>query len=170
MILEYKGKHPQIDPDAYIAPNAVITGDVVIGPRASVWFGVVIRGDKGPVRIGSGTNIQDNTVVHVNDTNATIIGDTVSIGHGAVVEGCVIEDGALIGMNATVLSGAHVGRGAVVAAGALVLENAIIDAGMLAAGIPARVRGTVGDELRARVDKIPGDYRQLSIDYGAEDA
>jgi carbonic anhydrase/acetyltransferase-like protein (isoleucine patch superfamily) len=169
MIIEYKGKRPQIAANVYVAPTAVIIGDVVIGEGASVWFGAVIRGDSGPIRIGAGTNVQDNVVVHVNSRHATLIGDNVTIGHGAVLEGCTIGAGSLIGMNATVLDGAVVGEGAAVAAGALVREGQTIPPHTLAAGVPAKVRGLLSAEVQARLSAAPGEYRRYAQTYRDEE-
>ncbi|MCB0075413.1 MAG: gamma carbonic anhydrase family protein, partial [Caldilineaceae bacterium] len=109
MIIEHQGKRPRIAADVFIAPNATILGDVTIGAGASIWFGAVIRGDVGHIEIGPGTNIQDNVVIHVNARHDTQIGANATIGHGVVLEGCTIGDGALLGMNATVLSEAEIG-------------------------------------------------------------
>ena len=122
MIIEFKGKRPQIHETAYIAPTAVIIGDVLIEAEASVWFGAVIRGDHGRIVIGARTSVQDNVVIHVNGRHDTIIESDVTIGHGVVAEGCHLHAGVLVGMNATVLSGAVVGTGALVAAGAVVTD------------------------------------------------
>ena len=165
MILEYKGQHPHLAPNVYVAPTAVIIGDVVIGEGASIWFGAVIRGDSGPIRIGAGSNVQDNAVVHVNRRHATLIGENVTIGHGAVLEGCTIGAGALIGMNATVLDGATVGEGAAVAAGALVREGQAIPPHTLAAGVPAQVRGPLSAEVQARLSAAPHEYRRYAEAY-----
>ena len=169
MLLEYKGKRPQIAANVYVAPTAVIIGDVVIGEGASVWFGAVIRGDAGPIRIGSGTSVQDNVVVHVNGRHATLIGDSVTIGHGAVLEGCTIGAGALIGMNATVLDGVVVGEGAAVAAGAVIREGDVIPPHTLAAGVPAKVRGSLSAEVQARLSAAPGEYRRYAQNYLEQD-
>ncbi len=158
MIIEFKGKRPQIASSAYIAPNATIIGDVVIEDDASVGFGAVIRGDHGRIVIGPRTSVQDNVVIHVNNRHNTIIEADVTIGHGAVLEGCHLHAGALVGMNATVLSGAVVGAGALIAAGSVVGENRHIPAGALAAGVPARAKGTVSEATRQRLIEAPQKY------------
>lgn len=165
MILDYKNKRPQIAPNVYVAPTAVIIGDVIIEEGASIWFGAVIRGDSGPIRIGAGTSVQDNVVVHVNGRHATLIGADVTIGHGAVLEGCMIGNGALIGMNATVLDGSTVGAGAVIAAGAVVREGDTIPDHTLAAGVPAKVRGAIAAEVQARLAAAPAAYRRYAQTY-----
>ncbi len=158
MIIEFKGKRPQIAPTAYIAPNATIIGDVVIEDEASVWFGAVIRGDHGRIVIGARTSVQDNVVLHVNNRHDTIIEADVTIGHGAVLEGCHLHAGVLVGMNATVLSGAIVEHGALVAAGAVVAENQHIPAGVLAVGVPARIKGALSEAARQHLLAAPQDY------------
>jgi carbonic anhydrase/acetyltransferase-like protein (isoleucine patch superfamily) len=138
-ILPYKGVQPSIAEDAWIAPNAAIIGDVEIGPRSSVWFGCTVRGDFNIVRIGSGTNLQDNSVIHVDGKKyGTFIGDDVLIGHMCLVHACTIGDGAMIGMRACVMDGAVVEPGAMVAAGALVTPGKVVKSGQLWAGSPAK--------------------------------
>jgi carbonic anhydrase/acetyltransferase-like protein (isoleucine patch superfamily) len=158
MIIEFMGKRPQIDPSAYIAPNATIIGDVVIEAEASVWFGAVLRGDHGRITIGARTSVQDNVVIHVNGRHNTTIEADVTIGHGAVLEGCHLHNGVLVGMNATVLSGSVVEVGALVAAGSVVAENQHIPAGVLAAGVPAKVKGTLSEATRQRLAEAPQKY------------
>lgn len=158
MIIEFKGKRPQIHPSAYIAPNATIIGDVVVEAEASVWFGAVIRGDSGQIKIGPRTSVQDNVVIHVNGRSNTIIEADVTIGHGVVVEGCHLHQGVLIGMNATVLSGAVVGSGSLVAAGAVVGENKIIPPNVLVAGVPAKVKRKLDEEAQKRIALAPEAY------------
>ncbi len=158
MIIEFRGKRPQIAPSAYIAPNATIIGDVVIEEEASVWFGAVLRADHGRIVVGARTSVQDNVVLHVNNRCDTIIGADVAIGHGAVLEGCHLHAGVLVGMNATVLSGAVVESGSLIAAGAVVSENQHIPAGVLAAGVPARVKGALSEAARQRLKEAPQKY------------
>lgn len=165
MIIEFKGKRPQIAESAYIAPTATIIGDVVIEAEASVWFGAVIRGDHGRIVIGARSSVQDNVVVHVNGRANTLIDADVTIGHGAVLEGCHLHAGVLVGMNATVLSGAVVEVGALVAAGAVVAENQRIPAGTLAAGVPARVKGPLSEEARQRLQEAPLAYVAYGRSY-----
>lgn len=111
LILAYEGAEPEIDPTAWVAPNATLVGDARIGPRASVFYGAVVRADMAAVRLGAGSNLQDNVVVHTDTGLPALIGAGVTVGHAAVVHGCVLEDRCLIGMNATVLNGAVVGAG-----------------------------------------------------------
>jgi carbonic anhydrase/acetyltransferase-like protein (isoleucine patch superfamily) len=159
-IVTLDGVAPRIGADVYLAPTATLIGDVHIGDRANVWFGAVLRGDAARIEIGSETSVQDNVVVHCADGLPTIVGDRVTVGHGALLEGCVIEDGSLIGMGAVVLQHARVGAGSLIAAGAVVSERTEIPSGVLAAGVPATVKkelsGSSERWLRTAVD----DYQE----------
>jgi carbonic anhydrase/acetyltransferase-like protein (isoleucine patch superfamily) len=150
-IVTLDGVAPRIGADVYLAPTATLIGDVHIGDRANVWFGAVLRGDAARIEIGAETSVQDNVVVHCADGLPTIVGDRVTIGHGALLEGCVIEDGSLIGMGAVVLQHARVGSGALIAAGAVVSERTEIPPAVLAAGVPA----TVKKELSGSSERWP---------------
>jgi carbonic anhydrase/acetyltransferase-like protein (isoleucine patch superfamily) len=148
-LLELDGVAPTIGEDVWLAPTAVLVGDVRVGDRANIWFGAVLRGDSSHIEIGAGCSIQDNAVIHCADDLPTIIGADVVVGHGAMLEGCVVEERALIGMGATVLQRAHVGASAMVAAGAVVGEGGAVGARMLAAGVPAREKKELsGSALR----------------------
>ncbi len=153
-----------VDPSAWIAPGAVLVGDVAVGVDASIWYGCVLRGDLEPIRIGARTNIQDLTLVHVDRDYPTLIGDGVTVGHHCVIHGCTLENDVLIGMGAVILSGATVGEGALVAAGAVVREGFAVPAGMLAAGVPAKIRGEVTPELLRRILDGVDTY----VHYGRE--
>ncbi len=145
--------HPtnlRIDPSVWVAPDAVVVGDVSVGARSSVWYGCVLRGDLEPIRIGEETNVQDLTVIHVDRGLPAVLGDRVTVGHRAVIHGCLLGDDAVVGMGAVLLSGSRVGRGALVAAGAVVLEGFEVPDGAIAAGVPAKLRGEVPPELRRR--------------------
>lgn len=166
MLIEFNGKRPNISKDVYIAPTAVIIGDVTIKEKANIWFGAVIRGDTGKISIGSHTNIQDNTVIHVNRNADTIIDGFVTIGHGAVIEGCHICEGALIGINATVLSGALIGKEAFVAAGSVIKEKQEIPPNYLAAGVPGKAIKPISEALKARLAHATNEYVELSKLYG----
>ncbi|QPK79829.1 gamma carbonic anhydrase family protein [Corynebacterium lizhenjunii] len=149
LILPYRGVRPRIHRSAYIAPNATIIGDVEIGPDSSIFYGCVLRGDVGAIRIGARTNVQDNSVIHVEAHTPCILGDDVTIGHMAMLHGTHIESGSLIGMHATVLSRSHIGPGSLIAGGAVVLEGQKIPARSLAAGVPAKVRRQLSEEESA---------------------
>ncbi|MGI9558151.1 MAG: gamma carbonic anhydrase family protein [Thermodesulfobacteriota bacterium] len=148
MIKALKGKFPSIHPTAFVAEQAVIVGDVTLGEQSSIWFGAVARGDVHSIKIGGGTNVQDNTMLHVTGGRYSLeIGDFVTIGHNAVVHGCVVESNVLIGMGAVVLDGAKIESGSVVGAGALVPPGFVLPSGKLAVGVPAKiVRDLTGEE------------------------
>jgi carbonic anhydrase/acetyltransferase-like protein (isoleucine patch superfamily) len=167
MILPYRGILPRIDPTAFIAPGAVIIGDVEIGPGSSVWFGCVLRGDVNAIRIGRDVNIQDGTVVHVASVldGRTEIGDGVAIGHMALIHACTLEPGAFVGMRATVMDGAVVEGGAIVAAGSLVTPRKRIPAGEVWAGNPARLLRPAGESDRAMAAHTSGRYVTLAAEY-----
>lgn len=146
LIIPFDGHTPEIDREAWVAPNASVIGKVRIAADASVWFGAVLRGDIDEIVLGERSNLQDNAVIHTEAGNPTVVGAEVSIGHGAVVHGCVVEDGCLIGMNATVLTGAVIGANSLVAAGAVVLEGTVIPPRSLVAGVPGKVRRELSDD------------------------
>jgi len=139
-------QEPQIAEDAFIAKGARVMGDVVLSASASVWYNCVLRGDINAIRIGERTNIQDGAIIHNENFLPCVVGNEVTVGHGAILHGCEIEDGCLIGMGATILSGAVIKRGSVVAAGALVREKAIVEPGTLVAGVPAKYLKELGDD------------------------
>jgi carbonic anhydrase/acetyltransferase-like protein (isoleucine patch superfamily) len=138
-ILTVAGHTPDVAPGAFLAPDAVVAGDVTIADGASLWFGCVVRSERSSVTIGSDSNLQDHTVVHTDAEFPTTIGDRVTVGHRAIIHGCTIEDDALIGMGAIVLNGAVVGAGAIVGAGAVIREGMEVPPGKLAVGVPAKV-------------------------------
>lgn len=155
----------RIAPDAFIAPGAVVVGDVKVGARSSVWFNTVVRGDSERIEIGAETNVQDNSVVHVDEGMPAIVGDRVTVGHRAIVHGCVVEDDVLIGMGAVVLSGARIGAGSLVGAAALVKEGQVIPPGSLVLGSPARVIGEVRDAHREAIRAGADHYAVLARTY-----
>ncbi|MGH2875175.1 MAG: gamma carbonic anhydrase family protein [Solirubrobacteraceae bacterium] len=164
-IVQLDGVAPTIGADVYLAPTAVLIGDVRIGDRSSIWFGTVLRGDLSRIEIGERCSIQDTAVVHCAIDLPTVVGDGVTIGHGALLEGCEIGDGAVIGMGAIVLQHARVGAGAMVAAGGVVPERAEIAAGMLAAGVPARERKRLEGSSARWPQMAHDDYQQLRARY-----
>ena len=139
MIIEYKKNRPEIDESAFVAENATVAGKVRIGKKSSVWFGAVVRGDMNSVTIGDGTNIQDNVVIHVGMKQPVVIGNGVSIGHGACVHSATVGDNCLIGMNSTVLDGAVIGKNSIVGAGAVVTSGTVVPEGSMVLGTPAKV-------------------------------
>ncbi len=138
-IITHKGIAPQIHPSAFIAQGAQVIGNVEIGQDASVWFNSVLRGDINAIHIGERTNIQDGSIFHVTGQLPVHVGNDVTVGHRAIVHGCQVQDGSLIGMGAIILDRASIGRQALVAAGAVVLEGFVVPDGMLAAGVPAKI-------------------------------
>ncbi len=138
-LVAHHGVTPRVHPSAFVAEGAVLVGEVSVGPQASIWYNAVLRGDINAVEVGERTNVQDGAVLHVTHECAVRVGNDVTIGHQALVHGCVVGDGALIGMGAVVLDNARVGPRSLVAAGAVVLEGFVVPEGMLAAGVPARV-------------------------------
>ena len=161
----HRGKIPKVSASAFVAPTAVLIGDVEVGEEASIWFGVVIRGDNGPIRIGARSNVQDNAVLHVSEGCATILGEDVTVGHCACMEDCIIENGALIGSNAVVLNGARVGARALIAAGSVVSAGAHIPAETVAAGAPAVVKKKLEGKAVAWVEHGGPAYVRLSRSY-----
>src|SRR5436305_6371680 len=168
MEFEYDGRRPRVHPDAYIAPTAVLIGDVEIGAGASVWFGAVLRGDEGGIRIGEGANVQDNAVIHCAKDLPTVIERDVTIGHSALLEGCVVESGALVGMGATMLQRSRLGAGSMLAAGAVLAEVKTIPAGQLAAGVPATVKKALAGSSGEWVGTAVQHYRDRAIAYRAK--
>ncbi len=168
MIIEYRGKRPKVASSAFVAPTAVLIGDVEVGEESSIWFGTVLRGDNGPIRIGARTSIQDNAVVHVSEGGQTIVGDDVTVGHCAVMEDCRIERHALIGSNATLLNGCSVGEGALIAAGSVVAEKAAIPARVVAAGAPATVKKALEGQAATWIEVAADEYVKLSRVYLAQ--
>ena len=166
-IVELDGVVPTIGEGVYLAPTAVLIGDVRVGDRCNVWFGTVLRGDAASsyIEIGAGCSIQDNAVIHCADDLPTVIGDDVVVGHGALLEGCTIDDRALIGMGSIILQHVHVGAGAMVAAGAVVSERTEIPGSVLAAGVPARVKKELSGSALAWTDSAAGHYQQLREHY-----
>lgn len=154
-----------LDPTAFIAPGAVVVGDVTLGAGASVWFNTVVRGDTAAVTVGEGSNLQDNSVVHVDEGQPAVIGARVTVGHRAVVHGCMIGDDCLVGMGSVILSGARLGEGSLIGAGSLVLENQIIPPGSVVLGTPARVTGKVGPAHQEAIRSGAAHYRALARSY-----
>jgi carbonic anhydrase/acetyltransferase-like protein (isoleucine patch superfamily) len=164
-IVELGGVSPTIGEEVFLAPTAVLVGDVRVGDRANIWFGTVLRGDVSHIEIGPGCSIQDNAVIHCADDLPTIVGEDVVVGHGAMLEGCTIEDGALIGMGAIVLQHARVGAGAMIAAGAVVSERQDIPPGVLAAGVPAQVKKELSGSALAWTGRAAEHYQELREEY-----
>jgi carbonic anhydrase/acetyltransferase-like protein (isoleucine patch superfamily) len=167
LLLPFNGVRPQVDPSAFVAPTAVLIGNVRVGPESSIWFGAVLRGDNPhhPIVIGPRTSIQDQCVIHVGDWGPTVVGRDVTVGHGAAFESCTIGDETVVGMNAVILQNAEIGRQCVVAAGAVVKEGAKIPDRSLVAGVPAVVKKTLEGGAARWVEGGGAHYVELSRDY-----
>ena len=153
-------KTPDIHPSAFVAPGAVVRGEVHLAENSSVFYNAVLRGDRAPISIGEGTNIQDNCVVHVEYDLPVTVGKNGSVGHGAILHGCTVGDETLIGMGAIVLNGAQIGKSCLIGAGALVTQNAVIPDGCMAVGSPARVKRPLTPEEMDGLRQSAADYRQ----------
>ena len=159
VVLPIRGRAPRLGSRVFIAPSATVVGDVVLGDDVSVWYGVVVRGDVNWVRIGARCNLQDGAVVHVEHGSfPTLLEDEVSVGHGAIVHGCTLRRGSLIGMGAIILNGAEVGEGALVAAGAVIREGLVVPPHTLVAGVPAVIKRTLDDDEMVRVADTAAHY------------
>lgn len=166
MLIEYKGKRPTIGNNVFIAPNAVILGDVHIGDNVSIWYNTVIRADVDTIRIGNNSNIQDNSTIHVDPGKPCTIGEYVTLGHNVVVHGSTIEDYCLIGINSTVLNGTHIKRGSIIASNAMVRENQEIGPYHLVAGVPAVLKKEMDEETAIAMVRKPAEsYLQKTVDY-----
>jgi gamma-carbonic anhydrase len=168
-LIPFKGVLPTIADDVFIAPSADVIGDVVIGQGSSIWFNCVVRGDVSYIRIGTGSNIQDGTVIHVSrGTHPTIIGNDVLVGHNCMIHGCTLEDGSFVGMGATVMDGVVIETGGMVAAGALVTPNKRVGTGELWGGSPARFLRPLSDEEMDGLADGAKHYAGLAQVYLAE--
>jgi carbonic anhydrase/acetyltransferase-like protein (isoleucine patch superfamily) len=169
LIRSFRGRKPQIAASAYVDPQAVLIGDVTIGPDSSVWPGVVIRGDVNFIRIGARTNIQDGSILHVmRDTHPLILGDNVTVGHAAVLHGCTIESRCLIGMGSIILNGAKIGAGSIVAAGTLVPEGTDVPPGSLFLGHPGKFRRALTEADQDSIDAYAQRYVEYKEAYKSE--
>jgi len=167
MIIELDGVAPQIHPTAWVAPTAVLIGRVIVGPRANIWFGAVARGDNEPIVIGEGSNVQENSVLHTDMGFPLTIGANCTIGHKAMLHGCTIDDGSLVGMGATLLNGAHIGAGSLVGACALVTEGKAIPPGSLVMGSPGKVVRELDEAARQRLLKSAEGYQANAALFAA---
>ena len=159
LLLPVEDKFPAFGENCFIAENATLVGDVLLGKNCTVWFNAVVRGDVNSIRIGDQTNIQDGAVIHCTyQRAATTIGSNVSVGHNAIVHGCTIQDNVLVGMGAIVMDNAVVQENCIIAAGAIVLENTICEAGFIYAGIPARKVKPVSEEQKAGMARTANNY------------
>ena len=164
MLITLRGKTPQVSPEAFVAETAALIGDVTVGADSSVWFGAVVRGDNEPIKVGKGTSIQDNAVLHTEKGHPLTIGDNVTVGHGAIVHCSSVGSNCLIGMGAILLDGAVIGDHCIIGAGAVVKENAVVPARTMMVGIPAKPVRTLGQEQIAFLDGT-SPYVGLAHEY-----
>jgi gamma-carbonic anhydrase len=165
-VLPYRGMHPEIHETVFLADGSRVIGDVRIGANSSLWFNAVVRGDVCPIRIGERTNVQDNATLHVtHDTGPLEIGNDVTIGHGAVLHGCTVQNNVLIGMGAILLDHCMIEPWSVVAAGSLVKQGFRVPTGMLVAGVPARVVRAITDKERTNLIELPQNYLRYISNY-----
>ena len=164
IILPVEGISPEFGEDCFIAPNATIVGDVIMGNNCSVWFNAVVRGDVNSIRLGDKVNIQDGAVIHATyQKTKTIVGNNVSVGHNAIVHGCTVHDNVLIGMGAIVMDNAVINSHSIIAAGAVVLEGTIVEAGSIYAGVPAKKVKDISQELiHGEINRIANNYIKYS--------
>ncbi|WP_292390325.1 gamma carbonic anhydrase family protein [Methanosarcina sp. UBA5] len=168
MIMNFKGKSPKISETVFIADSADVIGDIEIGDFSSVWFNAVLRGDRNKIKIGSRTSIQDNVVIHVNPENGVQIGNDVSVGHGAVLHGCRIENNVLIGMNSTILNGAEIGRNSIVGANALIPEGKKFSENSLIIGVPGKVKREIEKSEIKAIAENAVEYVEFVREYREE--
>ena len=170
LIKKVKGISPRWGEDCFIADNATLTGDVVMGDKCSVWFNAVVRGDVHSIRIGNNVNIQDGAIIHCTYQRASVtIGDNVSIAHNAVIHGCTIHDNVLVGMGAIIMDNAVIHSNCIIAAGAVVLDNTIVESGSVYAGVPAKKVKSIDQQLlEGEVNRISGNYNMYASWYDKE--
>ena len=165
MQLTFAAKSPKIESSVFIAPSAQLIGNIFIGAQSSVWFGAVIRGDSEQILIGSRTNIQDLSVLHVDSEHSLKIGDDVSVGHRALLHGCTVGDRVLIGMGAIIMNGAKIGEDSLIGAGALITENTVVPPRSLVLGMPAKVKKELSQEEIASISSNAAHYVNLASHY-----
>lgn len=164
LIIPVRGITPKIAANCFLAENATIIGDVVIGNESSIWFNAVVRGDVNSIRIGERVNVQDGAVIHCTyEKSVVLIRNNVSVGHNAIIHGCVIDDNVLVGMGAIVMDNAHIGSNSIIAAGAVVLGNTIIEPGSLYAGVPAKkIKDVRPEQIAGEIERIAANYLTYS--------
>ena len=170
LIKGYQDTLPDTAQAAFVAENATIIGDVHLGLNSSVWYGAVLRADSGSISIGANSNIQDCVVLHTGTHNDVVVGKNVTVGHCAIVHGCTLGDGVLVGMHATILNGAEIGEGSIIAAGALVTERTVIPPHSMVMGVPGKVRGEVSPEQAAKLPKDAEHYVGYAKNHAGETA
>lgn len=164
-MIPYKGKKPKIHKSAYIAMHSAVAGDVTVEESCGIWFGAVIRGDVNHIKIGKGTNIQDNATVHVGHDHCTTIGESVTVGHNCIIHGCTIEDQVIVGMGSTILDGAIISSNSIVGANSLVTMNKTFPEGVLIMGSPAKVVRKLTEDEIVQIKESATQYIALAKDY-----
>lgn len=167
LVLPIGARVPHVDPSVFLAPGASVLGDVTIGAESGIWYTTVLRADTESITVGAGTNLQDGCVVHADPGFPAVIGDDVSVGHRAVLHGCSIASGVLVGMGAVVMNGARIGTGSLIAAGAVVPEGVEIPEGSLVAGVPGKVRRELSEAERADIYATAARYRTRAAEHHA---
>ncbi|GIJ46040.1 gamma carbonic anhydrase family protein [Virgisporangium aliadipatigenens] len=167
LLLRLGDRRPKIDPAAFVAPGAVVVGDVTIGARAGIWYATVVRGDTAPITVGAETNIQDGSVLHADPGAPLVVGARVTVGHRVVLHGAVVADDVLIGMGSVVMNHARIGAGSVVGAGALIVEGTEVPPGSLVLGAPGRVVRSLTAEERAGITEAAGRYVRRAAEHRA---
>jgi len=172
IILPVEDKHPQFGKDCFVAPNATIVGDVVMGDNCSVWFSAVVRGDVNSIRLGNKVNVQDGAIIHATfQKTKTIVGNNISIGHNAIVHGCTINDNVLVGMGSIIMDNAVIQSNTIIAAGAVVLEGTICEAGSIYAGVPAKkIKDISQDLISGEIERIANNYIKYSNWFSTSNA
>jgi gamma-carbonic anhydrase len=170
MIRLFRGVFPRVHPTAFVDDSAQVIGDVEVGEESSIWMAVVVRGDVHKIRIGKRSNVQDGTIVHVmNQTHPTTLGDDVTIGHGAILHGCTIEDRCLVGMGAILLNGSHIGTGSIIAAGTLIVEEMNVPPRSLVMGSPGKIKRQLTDAEVAGIQTYADRYVGYRLEYMRND-
>ena len=164
IIMHVEGVYPKFGNDCFIAPNATVVGDVVMGNECSIWFNAVVRGDVNSIRLGNKVNVQDGAIIHATyQKTKAIVGNNVSIGHNAIVHGCIVHDNVLIGMGAIIMDNAEINSNTIIAAGAVVLEGTVCEAGSIYAGVPAKkIKEISREHIHEEIDRIANNYLRYS--------
>jgi carbonic anhydrase/acetyltransferase-like protein (isoleucine patch superfamily) len=165
MLQKFRDKYPQTEKAAFVAENATLIGDVVLEEDATVWFGAVLRGDASSIKVGKGSNIQDNCTLHCDDSSPLIVGENVTVGHNVILHGCTVESNCLIGMGAVVMNDAVIGENSIVGAGALITEGKVFPPNSLILGSPAKVKGEVDEKGREMIRDAAEHYVHHGKEY-----
>ena len=168
MIQKFRDKYPQTEKAAFVAENATLIGDVVLEEDATIWFGAVLRGDSNTIKVGKGSNIQDNCTLHCDEKSPLTVGSNVTVGHNVILHGCTIEDNCLIGMGAIIMNDAVIGENSIVGAGALITEGKVFPANSLILGSPAKVKGETDEKARGMIREAAEHYVHHGREYSQQ--